>query len=67
MAVRPIFIDCFRDGMLLKTYEYGEPIGSIPGKPQSDEKLKEEAKNDLTNDGLAFPPYDGIRFAIRRS
>ncbi len=29
------------------------------------EKLIGDAKTNLTNEGLAFPPYDGITFRVR--
>jgi len=67
MSVRPIFVDCFRNGRLLVSYEFGEPVGLIPGKPASDESLRDEAKSNLTSDRIALPPYDGFTFNIRRT
>jgi hypothetical protein len=61
-----IYVDCISDGAVFRTYEFGTPILGVPGIPPSDEELKAHAETNLTNERLAFPPYDAITFRVRR-
>jgi hypothetical protein len=61
-----IFVDCFRDGTLMRTYDFLCPATLGPTTPPRDEDLILEAKNNLSTERLAAPPYDGIRFVVRR-
>lgn len=65
MTVRKIYVDCLRAGQVLKSYEFGLPIGMLLGTPPSQKFLEDQAKEALTNDRLAVPPYEGIKFTIR--
>ena len=65
MDVKKIFVDCRRDGRSLRIYEFGWPIAVVPGPSPERNKLIDEAKNNLTTDRIAFPPYAGITFDVR--
>ena len=60
-----VWVKCWRGSQLLATYELGVP-GSLASPPilPDHNTLIAEAQMGLTNDGLAGPPYDGIRFQI---
>jgi hypothetical protein len=64
-GVTKIFVDCRRDGKLIASYEYGLPIGLLPGTPPDTRSLIEQSKSQLTTDRVAFPQYDGITFRVR--
>lgn len=66
--VKKVYVDCSRAGAVFRTYDFGIPIPLTgwPGlSPQDGERLKDEAKGNLTNEGLAGPPYAGITFRVR--
>lgn len=66
-SVVPVTVECRLNGKLIKTYDgmgYGRTLG--PSAPPPDESFINEAKNALTNDGLARPPYAGFQFKVRR-
>jgi hypothetical protein len=65
MTVQKIIVECRRGSELIATYEYGSPIPMIPGILPDGSELKSEAQSQLTNDRLAFPPYDDIAFLVR--
>lgn len=62
-----IFVDCSRDGNVIRTYDFLCPASSAapPVLPPSDHFI-EQAKTNLTNERLAVPPYAGMTFKIRR-
>jgi hypothetical protein len=61
------YVDCFRDGKLITTYEFLCPGSlALPPQPPANEKLILEAKTNLTDERLAVPPYEGITFKVRR-
>ena len=61
------FVDCRRGGILLATYELPQPVTAAGAPPQPDRETHEkEAKNNLAQQRLAFPPFDGITFHIRQ-
>jgi len=64
--IQKVFVDCCRRGELIASYEYGFPasMGAPPATPDR-EQLIDQAKEQLTNNRLAFPPYDDITFRIR--
>jgi hypothetical protein len=47
------------------SYEFGWPIGLLPGVPPERNPLIDQAKSQLTNARIASPPYDGITFDVR--
>lgn len=62
-----IYVDCLRDGRLIRTYDFLCPASlAFPPLPPADEKLILEAKSNLTTERLATPPYAGIKFQVRR-
>lgn len=65
MSVRQKFIDCIREGKVIASYPVGIPIGLLPGAPVDMRALEDGAKTQLTNDGIAFPPWEGITFGLR--
>ena len=62
-----IFVDCLRDGKVIRTYDFLCPatLAKPPVLPSNDH-LIEEAKTNLSNEGLAMPPFAGITFATHR-
>jgi hypothetical protein len=52
MSVKPLYIDCLRDGVVIKTLELGEPIGMLPGAPLDQKALEAQAKEALTNNRI---------------
>ncbi len=67
MSVKPLYVDCLRDGVVIKTLELGEPIGMLPGTLPDQKALEAQAQEALTNDRVAFPPYEGITYRVRRT
>jgi hypothetical protein len=65
-AGRTIFVDCFRDGTLIRTYDFLCPATVGPTTPPRDEELISLARTNLSNERLATFPFDGIRFVVRR-
>ncbi len=65
--MRRAFVDCWGGGKIIATYDFGLPQAILPGKSPDNAELIEEARSQLTNDRLAFPPYDGITFKVRYS
>lgn len=62
-----ISVDCRKDGTLVRTYTYTVPGTAVgPPAPPPDEVLEGQAKSDLATERLAFPPYEGFKFNIRR-
>lgn len=64
--MRKVFVECRRGSAVIATYEVSVPasLAAPPVMPDR-EDLISEAKTNLTNQGLAFPPYEGIEFRIR--
>jgi hypothetical protein len=64
MGLIMIIVRCWRGKELLAAYELpcGESLGptSLPDRAG----LIAEAQTNLTNERLAGPPYDGIRFEV---
>ena len=60
-------VDCKRGGALIATYEFPQGI-TLAGPPPAPDRefLEREAKGNLTQQRLAFPPYADITFHIRR-
>ena len=66
MAVTPVFVDCHRDDKIIATYELGEVSGLLHGPKPDASELIAHAQTNLTNERIAFPPYEGVTFTIRR-
>lgn len=56
---------CLRDSKVIASYllSWARAVG--PSSPPPVEKLVEEAKVNLSNEGLASPPFEEITFEIR--
>jgi len=61
------FVDCKRGGTLIATYEFSQGVTAAgPPPPPLREKLEQDAKENLSQQRLAFPPFAVITFHIRR-
>ena len=59
------FIECIAaSGAFLRTYDF--TVTKEIDAPLDERQLIDEAKNNLTLEGLARPPYAGIKFRIYR-
>jgi hypothetical protein len=61
-----VYVECLRDGRLVKTYDIICPAGLGRSAPVADEEFFPYAKANLLVDKLATPPFDGITFKVRR-
>jgi hypothetical protein len=61
-----IWVRCYRGDSLLRSYDFGWPESLNPAADTrpSGQGLENEAKTNLTTEGLAWPPYDGMKFVI---
>lgn len=59
-----VMVRCWKGGSLLATYDFVVPGSLAAPAVLNQEKLIAEAKENLTNEGRAFPPYEGITFNI---
>lgn len=66
MGVIIVTVKCLRGADLIASYEFGYGITIGPSSPPTDECLMDGAKTNLTNEGIAFPPYEGVTFKILR-
>jgi hypothetical protein len=66
-----IVVNCIRvsDGTIIRSYDFPSPIPLDPRRtsPPADQELIDQAKTGLTNEGIAGPPYTGIKFVVVRS
>ncbi|UNC16582.1 hypothetical protein FE249_20660 (plasmid) [Acidiphilium multivorum] len=61
-----VFVDCIIDGNIIRTYDFLVPYTTVPGIPPSDGELISEAKNNLSVEKIAAPPFANIKFVVRR-
>lgn len=66
MGDTTIYVDCLRDGKLIMTYDFLCPATLGPSAPPADEQLILQAKGNLSAERLATPPFEGIKFRVRR-
>ena len=52
-----IYVDCLRSGELIRTYDFLCPATLGPSAPSADEQLVAQAKENLSNERLAAPPF----------
>ena len=64
--MRKIMVHCYQGDTLLRSYDFGvaETANDAALRLPTREGLEAEAKTNLTNERLARPPYDGIKFKI---
>jgi hypothetical protein len=61
-----MYVDCLREGKLIRTYDFLCPASqAVPATPDG-EHLILEAKGNLSMEGLANPPYEGMKFRVHR-
>jgi hypothetical protein len=61
-------VDCKRGGRLLATCEFAQMITLAGPPPQPDRgSLEMQAKDNLAEERLAVPPFDGVTFHIRQA
>ena len=65
-----IVANCIRisDGRLVRSYDLPSPIplDARRATQPSDQELIDQAKTGLANEGIAGPPYTGIKFEVMR-
>ncbi|MET4071537.1 hypothetical protein ABID58_006351 [Bradyrhizobium sp. S3.2.6] len=63
-----VYVDCYRDGKLIASYDFLVPHVFDPRRMRgpSDEELIGQAKDNPSNLMVANPPYTGITFKVRR-
>lgn len=66
MGDTTIYVDCLRDGKLIRTYDFLSPATLGPSAPSTDEQLILQAKENLSTERLAVPHFEGITFRVRR-
>jgi hypothetical protein len=61
-----VWVHCHRDGVLLKSYDFGWPESQNPAADvrPSRQSFENGARSNLSMQRLAFPPYDGITFEV---
>lgn len=64
-SLKQVFVECVRDGQVIASYSFGYAETLGPSMPPSHQSLIAEAKTNLTNQAIAYPPYAGIEFKIR--
>lgn len=65
MAYAEVYaVDCsgLKDGYS-RTYEF--TTTPLPGQPTDQHALIDAAKDNLSNEGFATPPYEGVTFRVR--
>jgi len=60
-----VFVDCVRNGQVLAFYQFGYGETLAPTARPEHQSLMAQAKTNLTNERIAFPPYTGIEFKVR--
>jgi hypothetical protein len=64
-SLKQVFVDCMRDGRVIASYAFGYGETAGPSMPPSHQSLITEAKTNLTDQAIAYPPYAGIEFNVR--
>ena len=64
--MRKIWVHCYQGDTLLMSYDFGvtETLDDATLRRPSRKDLEANVKTNLTNEGVAWPPYDGIEFKI---
>jgi hypothetical protein len=65
MSVRRVIVNCYRRGKLIASYPLGHADTIGYSLPPNRDQFIEEAKFNLSQEGLAQPPYAEIEFAVR--
>jgi hypothetical protein len=59
-----IIVECWKDGELLVAYPFTVFASLTSTTVVAPDELIAEAKANLTKDGIALPPYEGIEFKV---
>jgi hypothetical protein len=59
-----LVVECRRDGELLAAYPFTVFASLTSPAVVAPDELIAEAKANLTKDGIALPPYEGIEFKV---
>jgi hypothetical protein len=64
--MRKIWVHCYKEGTILRSYDFGvgETLNDSAVQQPARKSLEDQAKTNLTNESLDFPPYAGISFEI---
>jgi len=62
--MKSAFVDCRRNGQSIRTYDFGLPESLGLTVPPSRQTVIDQAKSNLTTEGLAFPPWADIEFEV---
>jgi len=57
-------VHCHRNGESIRIYEFGLPESCGLTVPPSEQTLIDQAKTNLTDERLAFPPWGDIEFTV---
>ena len=60
-----LIVECWKDGEILAAYPFAIPPTLGAPTAFDPEELVAEAKANLTSEGKALPPFQGIEFKIR--
>lgn len=64
--MRTVWVHCYEGEHLLRSYDFGVPetLNDAAILQPSRKHFEDQAKTNLANERLGFPPYSGIRFKI---
>jgi hypothetical protein len=64
--MRTIWVHCYRDESLLRSSDFRVPetLNDAAVAQPTARELEDQAKTNLANERLAFPPYSGITLEI---
>jgi hypothetical protein len=64
--MRTVWVHCYRNGSLLRSYDFGVPetLNDTAVKQPTAQELEDQARDNLTTERLAKPPYAGFTFEI---
>lgn len=64
--MRTIWVHCHRDGVLVRSHDFGVPetMNDAAVRQPSQQDLEDQAESNLTIERLAVPPFAGITFEI---
>ncbi len=63
-----MWVHCYKGGTLLRSYDFSVPatLNDAGVQLSASASLEAQAKTNLTNEHLAWPPYAEISFNIER-
>ena len=64
MSLKVIRVHCKQGGKTIRSYDFGYAETAVPSNLPDREAIIADAKNNLVQERIAFPPYDGIEFEV---